>query len=178
MGSCDWCLLMVVVSSGPLTGVSACSPHPEPGGPEELQQAQHVDARGAGVPGLLHGGSPQVLPPRDAGDRHRPYRQGRGRWHLRPRPLAPPSLCLACVFFFLLHRFTISCPCTAGESTSTSTSTSAWRWLTDAISPPSLRQVHRLVLVDSHDVVRGIVSLSDLLQALVLSPAGIDALYS
>lgn len=39
-------------------------------------------------------------------------------------------------------------------------------------------QVHRLVLVDSHDVVRGIVSLSDLLQALVLSPAGIDALYS
>ncbi|XP_075870086.1 5'-AMP-activated protein kinase subunit gamma-3b isoform X2 [Nelusetta ayraudi] len=32
-------------------------------------------------------------------------------------------------------------------------------------------EVHRLVLVDSHDVVRGIVSLSDLLQALVLSPA-------
>ncbi|KAM9709672.1 5'-AMP-activated protein kinase subunit gamma-3b [Menidia menidia] len=39
-------------------------------------------------------------------------------------------------------------------------------------------EVHRLVLVDSEDVVRGIVSLSDLLQALVLSPAGIDALYS
>uniref|UniRef100_A0A3P8P1L6 CBS domain-containing protein n=1 Tax=Astatotilapia calliptera TaxID=8154 RepID=A0A3P8P1L6_ASTCA len=39
-------------------------------------------------------------------------------------------------------------------------------------------EVHRLVLVDSDDVVRGIVSLSDLLQALVLSPAGIDALYS
>lgn len=37
-------------------------------------------------------------------------------------------------------------------------------------------QVHRLVLVDSDDVVRGIVSLSDLLQALVLTPAGIDAL--
>lgn len=37
-------------------------------------------------------------------------------------------------------------------------------------------QVHRLVLVDSEDVVRGIVSLSDLLQALVLTPAGIDAL--
>ncbi|XP_037644954.1 5'-AMP-activated protein kinase subunit gamma-3b isoform X1 [Sebastes umbrosus] len=34
-------------------------------------------------------------------------------------------------------------------------------------------EVHRLVLVDSEDVVRGIVSLSDLLQALVLSPAGI-----
>ncbi|XP_020568661.1 5'-AMP-activated protein kinase subunit gamma-1 isoform X1 [Oryzias latipes] len=33
-------------------------------------------------------------------------------------------------------------------------------------------EVHRLVLVDSNDVVRGIVSLSDLLQALVLSPAG------
>uniref|UniRef100_A0A3Q4BUU5 CBS domain-containing protein n=1 Tax=Mola mola TaxID=94237 RepID=A0A3Q4BUU5_MOLML len=39
-------------------------------------------------------------------------------------------------------------------------------------------EVHRLVLVDSDDVVRGIVSLSDLLQALVLTPAGIDALYS
>lgn len=37
-------------------------------------------------------------------------------------------------------------------------------------------QVHRLVLVDREDVVRGIVSLSDLLQALVLTPAGIDAL--
>ncbi|XP_013871420.1 5'-AMP-activated protein kinase subunit gamma-1 [Austrofundulus limnaeus] len=37
-------------------------------------------------------------------------------------------------------------------------------------------EVHRLVLVDSDDVVRGIVSLSDILQALVLSPAGIDAL--
>uniref|UniRef100_A0A665X0J6 Protein kinase, AMP-activated, gamma 3b non-catalytic subunit n=1 Tax=Echeneis naucrates TaxID=173247 RepID=A0A665X0J6_ECHNA len=35
-------------------------------------------------------------------------------------------------------------------------------------------EVHRLVLVDNDDVVRGIVSLSDLLQALVLSPAGID----
>ncbi|XP_019731258.1 5'-AMP-activated protein kinase subunit gamma-3b [Hippocampus comes] len=33
-------------------------------------------------------------------------------------------------------------------------------------------EVHRLVLVDAKDVVRGIVSLSDLLQALVLSPAG------
>uniref|UniRef100_A0A3Q3JUI2 CBS domain-containing protein n=1 Tax=Monopterus albus TaxID=43700 RepID=A0A3Q3JUI2_MONAL len=32
-------------------------------------------------------------------------------------------------------------------------------------------EVHRLVLVDNDDVVRGIVSLSDLLQALVLSPA-------
>uniref|UniRef100_A0A8C9X909 Protein kinase, AMP-activated, gamma 3b non-catalytic subunit n=2 Tax=Sander lucioperca TaxID=283035 RepID=A0A8C9X909_SANLU len=39
-------------------------------------------------------------------------------------------------------------------------------------------EVHRLVLVDSDDAVRGIVSLSDLLQALVLTPAGIDALYS
>ncbi|KAM8857855.1 5'-AMP-activated protein kinase subunit gamma-3b isoform 1-T1 [Synchiropus picturatus] len=34
-------------------------------------------------------------------------------------------------------------------------------------------EVHRLVLVDSSDVVRGIVSLSDLLQALVLTPADI-----
>ncbi|XP_067370992.1 5'-AMP-activated protein kinase subunit gamma-3b isoform X5 [Channa argus] len=32
-------------------------------------------------------------------------------------------------------------------------------------------EVHRLVLVDRDDVVRGIVSLSDLLQALVLGPA-------
>uniref|UniRef100_A0A8C2GXV3 Protein kinase, AMP-activated, gamma 3a non-catalytic subunit n=1 Tax=Cyprinus carpio TaxID=7962 RepID=A0A8C2GXV3_CYPCA len=39
-------------------------------------------------------------------------------------------------------------------------------------------EVHRLVLVDREDVVRGIISLSDLLQAIVLSPAGIDALFS
>ncbi|XP_062390970.1 5'-AMP-activated protein kinase subunit gamma-3b isoform X2 [Sardina pilchardus] len=34
-------------------------------------------------------------------------------------------------------------------------------------------EVHRLVLVDREDIVRGIVSLSDLLQALVLTPAEI-----
>uniref|UniRef100_UPI003AAAC012 5'-AMP-activated protein kinase subunit gamma-1 isoform X1 n=1 Tax=Centroberyx gerrardi TaxID=166262 RepID=UPI003AAAC012 len=39
-------------------------------------------------------------------------------------------------------------------------------------------EVHRLVLVDRADVVRGIISLSDLLQAMVLSPAGIEALLS
>lgn len=39
-------------------------------------------------------------------------------------------------------------------------------------------QVHRLVLVDRSDVVKGIISLSDLLQAMVLTPAGIDALLS
>ncbi|XP_075950593.1 5'-AMP-activated protein kinase subunit gamma-1 [Anarhichas minor] len=39
-------------------------------------------------------------------------------------------------------------------------------------------QVHRLVLVDRADVVKGIISLSDLLQAMVLTPAGIDALMS
>lgn len=59
--------------------------------------------------------------------------------------------------------------------------------MTSAQDPPEKKvlfttvvfcQVHRLVLVDSDDVVRGIVSLSDLLQALVLTPAGIDALYS
>ncbi|XP_078260487.1 5'-AMP-activated protein kinase subunit gamma-1 [Rhinoraja longicauda] len=38
-------------------------------------------------------------------------------------------------------------------------------------------EVHRLVLVDEEDVVQGIVSLSDMLQALVLSPAGLDELY-
>ncbi|KAM6945489.1 5'-AMP-activated protein kinase subunit gamma-1 [Aplochiton taeniatus] len=36
-------------------------------------------------------------------------------------------------------------------------------------------EVHRLVLVDRAMVVRGIVSLSDLLQALVLTPAGIGS---
>uniref|UniRef100_A0A3Q1HBW8 CBS domain-containing protein n=1 Tax=Anabas testudineus TaxID=64144 RepID=A0A3Q1HBW8_ANATE len=35
-------------------------------------------------------------------------------------------------------------------------------------------EVHRLVLVDRADVVKGIISLSDLLQAMVLAPAGID----
>uniref|UniRef100_A0A8B9G594 CBS domain-containing protein n=1 Tax=Amazona collaria TaxID=241587 RepID=A0A8B9G594_9PSIT len=39
-------------------------------------------------------------------------------------------------------------------------------------------QVHRLVLVDENQYPRGIVSLSDILQALVLTPAGIDALRS
>ncbi|XP_024150069.1 5'-AMP-activated protein kinase subunit gamma-1 isoform X1 [Oryzias melastigma] len=39
-------------------------------------------------------------------------------------------------------------------------------------------EVHRLVLVDSADMVKGIISLSDLLQAMVLTPAGIDALLS
>uniref|UniRef100_I3K2M2 5'-AMP-activated protein kinase subunit gamma-1 n=1 Tax=Oreochromis niloticus TaxID=8128 RepID=I3K2M2_ORENI len=33
-------------------------------------------------------------------------------------------------------------------------------------------EVHRLVLVDRADVVKGIISLSDLLQAMVLTPAG------
>lgn len=41
-----------------------------------------------------------------------------------------------------------------------------------------ISQVHRLVLVDRADVVKGIISLSDLLQAMVLSPAGIYALLS
>ncbi|XP_076849934.1 5'-AMP-activated protein kinase subunit gamma-3b isoform X5 [Brachyhypopomus gauderio] len=35
-------------------------------------------------------------------------------------------------------------------------------------------EVHRLVLVDREDIVRGIISLSDLLQALVLTPADIS----
>uniref|UniRef100_A0A8C8SLI2 Protein kinase AMP-activated non-catalytic subunit gamma 3 n=1 Tax=Pelusios castaneus TaxID=367368 RepID=A0A8C8SLI2_9SAUR len=39
-------------------------------------------------------------------------------------------------------------------------------------------QVHRLVLVDEKNCPRGIISLSDILQALVLTPAGIDALNS
>uniref|UniRef100_A0AAQ4QR70 Protein kinase, AMP-activated, gamma 2 non-catalytic subunit b n=1 Tax=Gasterosteus aculeatus aculeatus TaxID=481459 RepID=A0AAQ4QR70_GASAC len=36
-------------------------------------------------------------------------------------------------------------------------------------------EVHRLVVVDAHSSIEGIVSLSDILQALVLGPAGIDA---
>uniref|UniRef100_A0A3P8WRX8 Protein kinase, AMP-activated, gamma 2 non-catalytic subunit b n=1 Tax=Cynoglossus semilaevis TaxID=244447 RepID=A0A3P8WRX8_CYNSE len=36
-------------------------------------------------------------------------------------------------------------------------------------------EVHRLVVVDEHASIEGIVSLSDILQALVLSPTGIDA---
>ncbi|KAM6958245.1 5'-AMP-activated protein kinase subunit gamma-1 isoform 1-T1 [Tautogolabrus adspersus] len=39
-------------------------------------------------------------------------------------------------------------------------------------------EVHRLVLVDRADVVKGIISLSDLLQAMVLTPAGIEDLLS
>ncbi|XP_077368470.1 5'-AMP-activated protein kinase subunit gamma-1 isoform X3 [Festucalex cinctus] len=39
-------------------------------------------------------------------------------------------------------------------------------------------EVHRLVLVDRADMLRGIISLSDLLQAMVLTPAGIEALLS
>lgn len=34
---------------------------------------------------------------------------------------------------------------------------------------PYVLQVHRLVVVDEQDVVKGIVSLSDILQALVLT---------
>lgn len=38
------------------------------------------------------------------------------------------------------------------------------------------KEVHRLVLVDDSDQLLGIVSLSDLLQALILTPAGITSL--
>uniref|UniRef100_A0A8B9L9T9 Protein kinase AMP-activated non-catalytic subunit gamma 2 n=1 Tax=Astyanax mexicanus TaxID=7994 RepID=A0A8B9L9T9_ASTMX len=38
-------------------------------------------------------------------------------------------------------------------------------------------EVHRLVVVDENACIVGIVSLSDILQALVLTPAGIDALH-
>ncbi|KAI7809376.1 5'-AMP-activated protein kinase subunit gamma-1 isoform X2 [Triplophysa rosa] len=36
-------------------------------------------------------------------------------------------------------------------------------------------EVHRLVVVDENSSIEGIISLSDILQALVLTPAGIDA---
>ncbi|XP_051643907.1 5'-AMP-activated protein kinase subunit gamma-3 isoform X1 [Manacus candei] len=48
----------------------------------------------------------------------------------------------------------------------------------DIIDRFAEEQVHRLVLVDENRYPRGIVSLSDVLQALVLTPAGIDALNS
>ncbi|XP_062434896.1 5'-AMP-activated protein kinase subunit gamma-3 isoform X2 [Rhea pennata] len=48
----------------------------------------------------------------------------------------------------------------------------------DIINRIAEEQVHRLVLVDENRYPRGIVSLSDILQALVLTPAGIDALNS
>ncbi|KAI3365944.1 hypothetical protein L3Q82_009776 [Scortum barcoo] len=48
----------------------------------------------------------------------------------------------------------------------------------DRIVKAEVGAVHRLVLVDRADVVKGIISLSDLLQAMVLTPAGIDALLS
>ncbi|CAM4639818.1 unnamed protein product [Caretta caretta] len=48
----------------------------------------------------------------------------------------------------------------------------------DIIDRIAKEQVHRLVLVDEKNSPRGIVSLSDILQALVLTPAGIDALNS
>ncbi|KAM9009599.1 5'-AMP-activated protein kinase subunit gamma-3 [Ara ararauna] len=48
----------------------------------------------------------------------------------------------------------------------------------DIIDRITEEQVHRLVLVDENQYPRGIVSLSDILQALVLTPAGIDALKS
>lgn len=43
-------------------------------------------------------------------------------------------------------------------------------WLTVA-------QVHRLVVVDENSKIEGIISLSDILQALVLFPTGIKSLH-
>ncbi|XP_012891200.1 PREDICTED: 5'-AMP-activated protein kinase subunit gamma-3 [Dipodomys ordii] len=48
--------------------------------------------------------------------------------------------------------------------------------LGDVIDRIAREQVHRLVLVDETQHLLGVISLSDILQALVLSPAGIDAL--
>ncbi|XP_008057053.1 5'-AMP-activated protein kinase subunit gamma-3 [Carlito syrichta] len=48
--------------------------------------------------------------------------------------------------------------------------------LGEVINRIAREQVHRLVLVDETQHLLGVVSLSDILQALVLSPAGIDAL--
>ncbi|XP_010358557.1 5'-AMP-activated protein kinase subunit gamma-3 isoform X2 [Rhinopithecus roxellana] len=48
--------------------------------------------------------------------------------------------------------------------------------LGEVIDRIAQEQVHRLVLVDETQHLLGVVSLSDILQALVLSPAGIDAL--
>ncbi|XP_069323079.1 5'-AMP-activated protein kinase subunit gamma-3 [Eulemur rufifrons] len=48
--------------------------------------------------------------------------------------------------------------------------------LGEVIDRIAREQVHRLVLVDETQHLLGVVSLSDILQAIVLSPAGIDAL--
>ncbi|XP_044523493.1 5'-AMP-activated protein kinase subunit gamma-3 [Gracilinanus agilis] len=48
--------------------------------------------------------------------------------------------------------------------------------LGDVIDRIAREQVHRLVMVDESQHLLGVISLSDILQALVLSPAGIDAL--
>ncbi|XP_037706243.1 5'-AMP-activated protein kinase subunit gamma-3 [Choloepus didactylus] len=48
--------------------------------------------------------------------------------------------------------------------------------LGEVIDRIAREQVHRLVLVDESQHLLGVISLSDILQALVLSPAGIDAL--
>ncbi|XP_066201151.1 5'-AMP-activated protein kinase subunit gamma-3 isoform X1 [Saccopteryx leptura] len=48
--------------------------------------------------------------------------------------------------------------------------------LGDVIDRIAREQVHRLVLVDENQHLLGVVSLSDILQAVVLSPAGIEAL--
>ncbi|XP_006168714.1 5'-AMP-activated protein kinase subunit gamma-3 [Tupaia chinensis] len=48
--------------------------------------------------------------------------------------------------------------------------------LGEVIDRIAREQVHRLVLVDENQHLLGVISLSDILQALVLSPAGIDAL--
>ncbi|XP_043849288.1 LOW QUALITY PROTEIN: 5'-AMP-activated protein kinase subunit gamma-3, partial [Dromiciops gliroides] len=48
--------------------------------------------------------------------------------------------------------------------------------LGDVIDRIAHPQVHRLVMVDESQHLLGVISLSDILQALVLSPAGIDAL--
>ncbi|XP_072473914.1 5'-AMP-activated protein kinase subunit gamma-3 isoform X2 [Notamacropus eugenii] len=50
--------------------------------------------------------------------------------------------------------------------------------LGDVIDRIAREQVHRLVMVDESQHLLGVISLSDILQALVLSPAGIDALGS
>uniref|UniRef100_UPI00358FCB4A 5'-AMP-activated protein kinase subunit gamma-1-like isoform X1 n=1 Tax=Myxine glutinosa TaxID=7769 RepID=UPI00358FCB4A len=49
--------------------------------------------------------------------------------------------------------------------------------LEDIVSRLVHAEVHRLVVVNNEDNVEGIVSLSDVLQALILSPAGVDALH-
>lgn len=83
-----------------------------------------------------------MLPARDSGNHHQQAGGSRGRKAAAPQPPA-------------CSPTATSLPPPVGSGTN--------------ITPHAPCQVHRLVVVDESDVVKGIVSLSDILQALVLT---------